>query len=43
MTMATVEERADEILAVELTPALERRAAALFDAVPHITTLLLAL
>lgn len=43
MTMPTVEERADEILAVEMSPAIERRAVALFDAVPHITTLLLAL
>jgi len=34
VTMPTVDERADEILAIELTPALERRAVALFDAVP---------
>lgn len=39
----TVEERADEILEVELSKDLEQRAYALFDAVPHITTLLLAL
>jgi hypothetical protein len=41
--MPTVEQRADEILAVEMPTALERRAVALFDAVPHITTLLRAL
>lgn len=41
--MSTIEDRADEILAIELPAALERRAFALFDAVPHITTLLLSL
>lgn len=41
--MATVDDRADEILNTELKPALEQKAYALFDAVPHITTLLLAL
>jgi len=43
MTNKNVEIRADEILSVDMPAALARRAAALFDAVPHITTLLLAL
>lgn len=39
----TVEARATEILETELDANLQRRAVALFDAVPHTTTLLLAL
>ena len=39
----SVDEVADEILATELTPALERKARALFNDAPYVTTVLFAL